>query len=335
MYTEYFGFQEEPFNLTPDPKFLYFSEAHKEALTRLKYGIEMRKGLVVLTGDVGSGKTTIILTFIGKRPDNLHTAVIVNPKIIGSKLLSSICREFGVDLDFKEISKSDILNILYEYVLKKSFYNKNFAVIIDDAHDLNRSQLDDILLLTKLETNTKKLVQLALVGLPEINAKLKAPEFLPLSQRVQIRYHLKSFSYSDTQNYIFQRLSKAGYGKKDIFKAEAVQRIFQISKGIPRTISVVASNALLYAYMNGLKKIDHRVVNLSTDESMQEVINTGSNTEKVPMNEGAFSSVEEKIENFKKSRKWYKWILLVFFVIVALIGLNIVAQYITQLLHIF
>lgn len=335
MYIEYFGFKEDPFNLTPDPKYLYFSESHKEALTRLKYGLEMRKGVFVLTGDIGSGKTTVILTFIAKKPDKLHTAVIVNPKIIGDNLISNICREIGVDLDFKEISKSDILNILYEFVLKKSFYNQNFAVIIDDAHDLSGPQLDDILLLTKLETNTQKLVQVALVGLPEINAKLRASEFLPLSQRVHSKYHLKSFSYSDTQNYIFQRLSKAGYGKKDIFKAEAVQRIFQISKGIPRIISVVSSNALLYAYLHSLKKIDLRVVNLSTDESMQEIAKSDIPSEKELVNEGVSPSVEEKLEKFNKSRKWYKWILLILLVIVALIGLNIIAQYITQLFHIF
>jgi general secretion pathway protein A len=335
MYTEFFGLKEEPFNLTPDPRFLYLSKEHKEAFARLQFGVEMRKGLILLTGDVGSGKTTVIMSYINNQPENQHTAMIVNPRIVGSKLLQRICREYGIELDYKEFSKSDILNLLYEYILKKSFYEKNFAVIIDDAHELNSEQFADILLLTKLETNTRKLIQVVLVGLTDLILILKAAEHTALYQRIQIQYNLRPFSYADTQSYIFHRLSVAGYTKKDIFKADAIQRIYQLSKGIPRTISVIASNALLYAYLKGVNKIDHQIVNLSTDESIQGEIN-GAKQEKISlMDKNFFSQKEEKKQPPEKSFKWWKWLLVFLILILGFLGLNILAQFLIKIFHLF
>ena len=272
MYIKYFKFQEEPFNLTPDPKFLYLSKELREIISRIQYGIEMRKGVMLLMGEVGVGKTTIIQSIIAQKSEKQKIALIVNPRIIGSNLLQNICREFGIELDFKGISKSDILNLLYDYVLKKSLKEQNFILIVDDAHDLNNEQFQDLLFLSKLETNTQKLIQIVIVGLPVLVEKLNVPLLLSLKQQIQIKQRIHSLSYADTQNFIHHRLAKAGYERRDIFKAEALQRIFQFSEGVPRTISVIASNALLYAYLNGMKKIDYPVIDLVTDESLQEIV---------------------------------------------------------------
>ncbi len=335
MYNEYFGLKEEPFNLAPDPAFFYASEGQTEALARLQYGIELRKGLILLTGDVGSGKTTVLQTLMANQKSDQKTALIVNPKIVGNRLIQNICREFGIELDFTQMSRADVLNILYEYILKKSFYEQNFTVIIDDAHELAMEQFDDILLLTKIETSTRQLLQVVLAGLPVLYERLKSPELLPLYQRIQIQYHLKPFTYSDTQNYILHRLSKAGREKQDIFKADAVQRIYQLSKGIPRTISIIASNSMLYAFLNKIKKIDYKVINLSTDESMQ------AGADKRP--EGPESRLNEKFpprikyvpSRVRRKRSWLKWIWIGVVITLILIGLNILAQYLISYFNLF
>lgn len=335
MYIEYFGLKKEPFNLTPDPEFLYLSEGHKEALARLQFGVEMKKGLMVLTGDVGCGKTTLVQSLIANKSPNQNIALIVNPKIVGNKLLQNICREFGIELDFKEMSKSDILNLLYEFILKKTFHEEKFTVIIDDAHYLNDRQMDDILFLSKFETSTQKLLQIILVGLPDLMKILNSPKHLSIKQRIQIQYNLKPYSYADTQNYILHRIALAGYTKRDIFKAEAIQRIFQLSKGIPRTISVIASNALLYAFLKGEKKIDHNIVNLSTDESLQEMIDSHENLDEPQIKEKFPPNVKIKNWGFIRRRRWFSWIIIFAILTLVFVGLNILAQYLIKTFNIF
>jgi general secretion pathway protein A len=332
MYIEYFGLKEEPFNLAPDPRFFYLAEGHKEALARLQFAMEMRKGLIVLSGGVGSGKSSIIKIFIANLKPNQQVALIINPKIIGSKLIQNVCREFGIDLGFNQLSKSDILNLLFEFILKKTFDQQNFSVIIDDAHELTDEQLDDVLLFTKIATNTQQLLQVFLVGLPELLDKLKLPQFLPIYQRIQIQYYLKPFSYSDTQNYIFYRLSKAGLSQSDLFKADAVQRIFQLSRGLPRTITIIASNALLYGYLKGLKKIDYQVVNMATDESLQKNMDSKAAEDHSQLADKFPPQFIESPPVFRPKRQWLKWILISIGLIASFILLNIIALY---LIHYF
>lgn len=335
MYIDYFGLKEEPFNLAPDPAFFYASEGQTEALARLQYGIDLRKGLILLTGEVGSGKTTVLQTLVANQKANQKTALIVNPKIVGNRLIQNICREFGIELDFNQMSRADVLNILYEYILKKSFYEQNFTVIIDDAHELDHEQFDDVLLLAKIETSTRQLLQVILAGLPVLYDRLKSPELLPIYQRIQIQYHLKAFTYSDTQNYILRRLAKAGRDKQDIFKADAIQRIYQLSGGIPRTISVIASNALLYAFLNKIKKIDYKVINSSTDESMQV---TADKHQTIPfgrLNEKFPPRLEYPPLRSGRKRSLLKWVLITGAIILILIGLNILAQYLISYFNLF
>ncbi|OGB68230.1 MAG: hypothetical protein A2Y94_15945 [Caldithrix sp. RBG_13_44_9] len=335
MYVEYFGLKEEPFNLAPDPRFFYLAEGHKEALARLQFAMEMRKGLVVLTGEVGSGKSSIIQSFMANLKPDQHVALIVNPKIIGSKLVQNVCREFGIELDFSQMSKSDILNLLYEFILKKTFYHQNFSVIIDDAHELTAEQLDDVLLFTKIETSTQQLLQVFLVGLPDLLEKLKVPQFLPIYQRIQILYYLKPFSYSDTQNYIYYRLSKAGLSQTDLFKADAVQRIYQLSSGFPRTITIIASNALLYGYLNGLKKIDHQAINLATDETLQKMMNSKPAGEPIQLGEKFPPQFIEGPPVYRRKRRWLKWTLIGMALIVSFLLLNIIALYLISYFELF
>jgi general secretion pathway protein A len=335
MYIEYFGLKDEPFNLAPDPKYLFLSEGHKEALARLQFGVEMRKGLIVLTGEVGSGKSTLVQTLVANQKPKHHAALIINPRIVGRKLIPNICLEFGIELDFNEMSKADILNILYDYILKKAFYDENFTLIIDDAHDLDSDQLMDILLLSKIETNTRQLLQVVLVGLPEMLTKLKAPEMLSLFQRIQIQYHLKSFSYSETQNFLLHRLAQAGHPRQDLFKADAVQRIFQLSKGIPRTICVIASNALLYAYLNSIKKVDYQVINAASDESLQEEVSRKEEQDLIQIQQKFPPHVKDKPPKLRKKSRWLKWLMYGVFIIIAFISLNIIAQYLIQYFKLF
>jgi general secretion pathway protein A len=335
MYIDYFELKEEPFNLAPDPAFFYASEGQTEALARLQYGIDLRKGLILLTGEVGSGKTTVLQTLMANQKANQKTALIVNPRIVGNRLIQNICREFGIELDFSQISRADVLNILYEYILKKSFYDQNFTVIVDDAHELDREQFDDVLLLTKIETSTRQLLQVILVGLPVLHDRLKSPELLPLYQRIQIQYHLRAFTYYDTQNYILHRLAKAGREKQDIFKADAIQRIYQLSGGIPRTISVIASNALLYAFLNKIKKIDYKVINSSTDESLQTTADKQKTTLSGRLNEKFPPRIEYPPVRPGRKRSLLKWVLITSAIILILIGLNILAQYLISYFNLF
>ncbi len=335
MYIEYFGLKEEPFNLAPDPRFFYLSEGHKEALARLQFAMEMRKGLVILTGEIGSGKSSIIQAFMTNLKPHQHVALIVSPRIVGSKLIQNVCREFGIELDFSQLSKADILNILFEFLLKKTFYQQNFSVIIDDAHELDADQLDDVLLFTKIATTTQQLLQVFLVGSPELMEKIKLPQFLPLHQRIQLHYHLKPFSYSETVNYILYRLSKAGLTQTDLFKADAIQRIYHLTRGIPRTINVIASNALLYAYINGLKKIDYQVVNQASDESLQKMMNSVESHEKPQLGEKFPPQFAESPPVFRPKRKWLKWVFIGLLAVFAFILLNILVLYLIHYFRLF
>lgn len=335
MYIEYFGLKDEPFKLAPDPTYLFLSEGHKEALARVQFGIEMRKGLIVLTGDVGAGKSTLIQNLVANQKPKQNFALIINPRIVGGNLIPNICREFGIELDFNEMSKVDVLNILYEFILKKAFYDENFTLIIDDAHDLNSEQLDDILLLSKIETSTHQMLQVLLVGLPEVLNKLKSPEILSLFQRLQIQYHLKPFSYSETQNFLLHRLAQAGHPRQDLFKADAIQRIFQLSKGIPRTICVIASNALLYAYLNGIKKVDYQVINAASDESLQQAATLEEERDMLQIKEKFPPHIKDKANKIRKKPRWLTWLLYGVLFIFAFISLNILAQYLIQYFNLF
>lgn len=260
MYLEFFGLTREPFNLTPDPEFLFLSEAHQEALARIQLGVEMHKGFIVVTGEVGSGKTTLVRAFLQHVPPNTVTSLIVNTKVTAKNLLQNICRDFGIEADYKHLTKDATLNLLYEFILESSFYGRNVVVVIDEAHDLGVDSLEEVRLLTNLETNTRKLLQVVLVGQPELWDLLNMPELRALKQRIQLHYHLRPLDLYETQRYILHRLTRAGFSGKELFSSNAIQKIFEYSGGVPRVINIICSNALLLAFTKEKKKITPGII---------------------------------------------------------------------------
>lgn len=330
-YLKFFGLETDPFNLTPDPDFIFLSDSHREALARIQFGIEHKKGFIVLTGEVGSGKTTVIRAYLQSSPPNQKISLIVNTKITSKNLLQNICRDFGIKADYNKLTKDGILNLLYDFILQNSFYGINLVVIIDEAHDLGVEQLEEVRLLTNLETNTQKLLQVVLVGQPELWDLLNMPRLRALKQRVYIQYELRPLSFSETQSYIMHRLKRAGLNKGTLFTPQAIQKIYTFSRGTPRLINVVCSNALALAFSQNKKKVDVPII----DEVLRDVIPMPVTGTQPPEEEKSASAVSEILEIPQISqKKWKIWLfLLIFFA--ALIGINIVSFYIIKLLGLF
>lgn len=246
MYRDYFGLKELPFSIAPDPRYLYMSERHKEALAHLLYGVSGQGGFVVLTGEVGTGKTTICRCFLQQVPDNTDVAFIVNPKLSARELLANICDEFGIEHPIGASIKvyNDLIS---HYLLNAHSSGRHTVLVIDEAQNLRIDVLEQLRLLTNLETSEKKLLQIILLGQPELHDMLSRQELRQLSQRITARYHLKSLNKEEVTAYIRYRLAVAGQ-KQDLFQTAAIKTIYRKSGGIPRLINLVCDRALLGAY---------------------------------------------------------------------------------------
>ena len=251
-YREHFGFKQEPFNITADPAFLYLSRSHREALAQLSYGIKARKGFVVLTGEVGTGKTTLINGLLDELDSDTRTALIFSHIANPFDLLRYTCNEFG--LRSPQHSRDDFyeyLALLNDYLFESYRSGKNCALIIDEAQNLSSEVLESVRLLSNFETSKDKLLQILLVGQPELSTRLNSQELRQLKQRVTVRYHLRSLTLKECQAYISSRLQVAG-GDPMLFTPKAVEIIYACSAGIPRVINVICDGALMTAY--GLRK---------------------------------------------------------------------------------
>jgi type II secretory pathway predicted ATPase ExeA len=251
-YREHFGLKQEPFNITADPAFLYLSRSHREALAQLSYGIKARKGFVVLTGEVGTGKTTLINGLLDELDSDTRTALIFSHIANPFDLLRYTCNEFG--LRSPEHSRDDFyeyLALLNDYLFESYRSGKNCALIIDEAQNLSSEVLESVRLLSNFETSKDKLLQILLVGQPELSSRLNSQELRQLKQRVTVRYHLRSLTLKECQAYISSRLQVAG-GDPLLFTPKAVEVIYACSGGIPRVINVMCDGALMTAY--GLRK---------------------------------------------------------------------------------
>ncbi|MGH9857495.1 MAG: ExeA family protein, partial [Acidobacteriota bacterium] len=245
---EHFGLKREPFNITPDPGFLYLSECHKEALAQLVYGIKGRRGFVVLTGEVGTGKTTLIHCLLNELNGNTKTAMVFNMVVGAKDLLRYICEKFGIFSPqdaHKEIH--DYLYALEQFLLESYRNGQNAALIIDEAQNLSVDVLENVRLLSNFETANDKLLQIFLVGQPELGMRLNAAELRQLKQRIALRHHLRPLNLSECRDYVQRRLEVAE-GSIRLFTTEALEAIHDYAGGIPRIVNILCDNGLLTAY---------------------------------------------------------------------------------------
>ncbi len=260
MYKTFYGLRENPFNTTPDPQFIFLSENHREALAQLVYGVQEKKGFIVLTGEVGTGKTTLIHYLLDKLDHGntqIRTALLFNPKLSVHDFIEYILKDLGVPVQGG--TKGDHLHLLHENLLQAYKNGEQVILIIDEAQGLNPALLEEIRLLSNLETAKSKLLQIILVGQPELNKVMLQTGFRQLRQRVNMRYHLPPLTKKETKEYIERRLRIAG-GHETIFTRRAINEVYQKSKGIPRTINILCDNAMLNGYATEQRTIDKRII---------------------------------------------------------------------------
>jgi general secretion pathway protein A len=256
LYRVHFGLSREPFSVTPDPSFLYLSPSHKEALAQLTYGIKARRGFVVLTGEVGTGKTTLTHALLNELEGSTQSALIFSTVVGPQDLLRYVCEDFGlVDTQSDHRGLHDYFSLLNRFLLDCYRKGENCALIIDEAQNLSAEVLESIRLLSNFETSQDKLLQILLVGQPELAARLNSPELRQLKQRVTLRYHLRPLSFAECREYIGSRLATAG-GDLSVFSTPALEAIYAYADGIPRLINVLCDNGMLTAYALGRTGVD-------------------------------------------------------------------------------
>lgn len=254
MYCTCFGFTEKPFNITPDPAFIFLSGNHQEAFAHLLYGIDNHVGFIELTGEVGTGKTTILRTLLNHLDTiSYRTAIIFNPSLSSSGLLQSINREFGIP--FQNLNDQDLIDTLNQFLVRQNAAGSTVVLVIDEAQNLKQEVLEQIRLISNLETERDKLIQIVLAGQPELKQLLEKPELRQLNQRIMVRYHLLAMDFKDTRDYINHRLNVAGLKFFDTFSPGALKKIFRFSGGYPRLINILCDRALLLAYTKGVRVI--------------------------------------------------------------------------------
>lgn len=264
MYLEYYGLKEPPFNITPDPRFLFFSAKHREALNHLLYGLRERKGFVQLTGEVGAGKTTLCRAMLEQLGEQFSTALILNPVLDADLLMKAVAMEFG--LKVKGLDRLDTVAIINEFLLRETKAGKVPVLIIDEAQDLTNELLEQVRLLSNLETDNRKLLQIVLMGQPELRERLEDPRLRQLRQRITVRYHLRPLTRPEVSQYIQHRLQVSGARGAPYFTWSALWRIQRYSQGIPRLVNAICDKCLLAGYVQQRERIDWRTVGLAICE---------------------------------------------------------------------
>lgn len=264
MYRDFFGLKEKPFNVTSDPNFLFLSRVHKEAFSQMLYGINERKGFLVITGEIGAGKTTVCRALLNRLDRNVKTAFIFNSTLPETQLLQTIVEDFG--LSAERANKAAILRQLNNFLIAELGRGNNVVLIIDEAQNIKPSVLEEIRMLSNLETDREKLFQIILVGQPELKNKLDSPCLKQLKQRVSVRFHITPLEKDEVELYIYHRLSVAGSDGQIHFPQDSVEEIRRFSGGIPRLINLVCDKSLLAAYVMETKEITLSIVDRSIKE---------------------------------------------------------------------
>ena len=265
LYGAWFGLQREPFSIAPDPRALYLSECHREALAHLLYGVQGGGGFVLLTGEIGAGKTTVSRCFLEQVPPHCQVAYVFNPRQTVQELLASICQEFGLQAPDGGSVKV-LVDALNTFLLASHAQGRSSVLIIDEAQALSADVLEQLRLLTNLETHERKLLQIVLIGQPELRALVAGPGMEQLAQRVIARYHLGPLSAADTARYVQHRLSVAGLAGPVPFDAAALRRVHERSRGVPRRINLLCDRALLGAYATERRQVDVSIVERAAAE---------------------------------------------------------------------
>jgi general secretion pathway protein A len=258
MYLDYYGLTEPPFDITPNPRFLFYSAKHREAFNHLLYGIRERKGFVQLTGEVGAGKTTLCRAMLEHLEGHYATALILNPLMSANELMKAIALEYG--LPVHGLDRLETLGVINQFLLQQVERGQDTVLIIDEAQDLTEELLEQVRLLSNLEMDDRKLLQIVLLGQPELRDRLNSPRLRQLRQRITVRFHLPPLSRFEVTQYIQHRLHVSGANGAPRFTRPAVWRLCRYSQGIPRLVNAVCDKALLAGFVNQRERIDYRMV---------------------------------------------------------------------------
>jgi len=263
MYKDFYNFKENPFSITADPEYFFSSSKHMEAFSHLIYGIQERKGILVITGEIGTGKTTLCKTLLNKLDTNVKTAFILNPYFSEIQLLQLIVNDLGIETDYKK-NRLSLVEAINKYLIDESINGNNVVLIIDEAQNLKVSQLEQVRLLSNLETEKDKLLQILLVGQPELMNKLKLESLRQVNQRIAVRYHIMPLDKVEVNDYINHRLKVASYeynGNPAVkFTEEALEAIYLRSQGTPRLINVLCDRSLLAGFAAEAREITKQMV---------------------------------------------------------------------------
>jgi type II secretory pathway predicted ATPase ExeA len=265
MYKEYFGLKELPFSIAPDPRYFYMSSQHREALAHLVYGINSNGGFILLTGEVGTGKSTVCRCLLEQIPPNFAIALILNPQLTVIELLATMCDELCIEYPKGNTSIKVFIDCINAYLLDAHSKGRKTVIIIEEAQNLSTEVLEQVRLLTNFETTKQKLLQIVMLGQPELSDMLSRPEMRQLSQRITTRYHLSSLSKKEVASYVKHRLSIAG-ARSGLFPPSSIRKLFCLSRGIPRLINLICDRALLGAYAGGRDRVDRSILSKAARE---------------------------------------------------------------------
>ena len=265
MYNAYFGFKESPFSIAPDPRYLYMTEQHREALAHLVYGLNSEGGCILLTGEVGTGKTTVCRCLLEQIPEKSNIALVFNPKVTATELLETICDELHIEYPQGENSVKTYIDRINDFLLQANAAGQKTVLIIDEAQNMENAVLEQLRLLTNLETNQRKLLQIIILGQPELLEILSQENMRQLAQRITARFHLNPLSRNELKAYISHRLAVAG-SNVQLFDEKTIKRLFQLSHGIPRLINIICDRALLGAYVENKTSVDTETLNNAAKE---------------------------------------------------------------------